>query len=132
MEAGLRYYPTSSWWGVVLGFGFRNLQISTTKLSSYNVNGSVLATSVTMSLNTLYLSPMLEARIRLSNRSSLHFGLGLQIALFASGPMNFQNSTTGTSSANDSDLRVNTSGYTDQIAALLVPRLTLIRYHWSF
>lgn len=132
IETGTRYYPTKSWWGVSLGMGYRNLVVGTSRISSFNVDGTTLATAVELGLSTFYISPTLEARIRLSENASLGFGVGLQIAIFASGSALFQNSNNGTNSNNSSLLQVGSVAELNRLAYLLFPRITLLRFSWSF
>ncbi len=132
IEVGARYHPNAKWWGFALGLGYRNVQISTTRLSSFNVNGLVLATSAILGLSTFYVSPMLEAEFKISLRWHLAFGLGVQIALIGSGVLNFQNSNDGTNSDSSSVLQSNSEIYYSHLAFLLVPQVTLCRFTYHF
>jgi len=132
IESGTRFYPSNGWWGISLGVGYRNITIGTNKISQFVVDGTVLATDVQLGLSTFYFSPTLEARIRLSQYASLGFGLGVQIAVVASGAAFFQNSNDGTNSNNSSVLNVSSSDDFNRIAYFLLPRITLLRLTWTF
>ena len=127
IESGVRYFPFNSWFCLSLGLGYRNLGAQ----ADVDLGvGDESTTASSLGLSTLYFSPMIEAKIDLTKRIGIAFGVGAQISLLSSGSMNFQDNTNNMDSSNSPTLAVDSFSYLNHTAGLLMPRVTLFRLLW--
>jgi hypothetical protein len=126
LETGFRYFFSNGALFTGVALGFRNINLSA-DLSSFQIDGVVLATNASVSLSTLYVGPLLGVRFLLGNGFAFEADAGLQFAVYATGFMYLKNGSTGANSNNSSNLQVDSGVAISRLASLLLPSLTLVR-----
>ena len=126
LETGVRFFPFDLPFFTGFALGIRNISLNA-DLSNFRVDGASLASSATLSFSTVYVGPLLGIKWTLGNGFLLEANAGIQLALYASGSMNFMNGDTGANSNNSDTLQVDSKAAMSRIAGILLPSITLIR-----
>jgi hypothetical protein len=131
IEGGVRYYPWNSMFYVGLGVGYRSINVSA-NISAFQIEGEVVATSATFSLQSPYFSPTAGVSIDVGKGISLGMDIGVQIAEFASGSVTLVNANNGTNSNNSTVLSVISDRAAGRVAGLIIPVVSLFKLTYYF
>lgn len=127
--AGVRFAPQDGPFYVAGELGFQNIQVST-DISSFKIEDEAIASNAVILLRSIYLAPSVGYRFALSRRITGSVELGAHIPVMPAGRMIIEDSASGRNSDNSAVLKVDSDTAFSRVAAIVLPKITLLRLTW--